>query len=181
MSHICDMKISSHFPSGAYMRHKSLYFSYRPRGRPTKQCQAKMSFKIAAELPRPPGLLCLYAIRYHHKVSGLIYFSHCDFLNIAFIYWFDRKGEWAMSRFPIATLPVKSPKEALMSHFCAVPAQLKSTYLECCDRSRNQGQGQCNCPWYPLLVRHSWYMYSDVRIILRQQNNSLLSRGSSGH
>ena len=44
VSHICDMKNSSHFPSDAYMRHKSLYFSYRPRGRPTKQCQAKMSF-----------------------------------------------------------------------------------------------------------------------------------------
>ena len=41
MSHICDMKISSHFPSDAYMRHKSLFFSYRPRGRPKKPCQAK--------------------------------------------------------------------------------------------------------------------------------------------
>ena len=36
------MKNSSHFPSDAYMRCKSLYFSYRSRGRPTKQCQAKM-------------------------------------------------------------------------------------------------------------------------------------------
>ena len=43
VSHICDIKISSHLPSDAYMRHKSLYFFYRPRGRPTKQCQAKMS------------------------------------------------------------------------------------------------------------------------------------------
>ena len=43
VSHICVLKNSSHFPSDAYMRHKSLYFSYRPRGRPTKQCQAKMS------------------------------------------------------------------------------------------------------------------------------------------
>ena len=43
VSHICVPKNSSHFPSDAYMRHKSLYFSYRPRGRPIKQCQAKMS------------------------------------------------------------------------------------------------------------------------------------------
>ena len=43
VSHICVLKNSSHFPSDAYMRHKSLYFTYRPRGRPTKQCQAKMS------------------------------------------------------------------------------------------------------------------------------------------
>ena len=45
MSHICVMKNSPHFPSDACMRRKSLYFSYRSRGRPTKQCQAKMSFK----------------------------------------------------------------------------------------------------------------------------------------
>ena len=44
MSHICVTKNSSHFHSDAYMRGKSLYFSYKPRGRPTKQCQAKMSF-----------------------------------------------------------------------------------------------------------------------------------------
>ena len=43
VSHICVMKNSPHFPSDAYMRRKSLYFSYRSRGRPTKQCQAKMS------------------------------------------------------------------------------------------------------------------------------------------
>ena len=43
VSHICVLKNSSHFPSDAYMRHKSLYFSYRLRGRPTKQCQAKMT------------------------------------------------------------------------------------------------------------------------------------------
>ena len=43
VSHICVVKNSSHFPSDAYMRRKSLYFSYRPRGRPTRQCQAKMS------------------------------------------------------------------------------------------------------------------------------------------
>ena len=35
-SHICVMKKSPHFPSDAYMHRKSLYFSYRPRGRPTK-------------------------------------------------------------------------------------------------------------------------------------------------
>ena len=46
VSHICVMKNSSHFPSDAYMRRKSLYFSYSPRGRPRKQCQAKMSFKL---------------------------------------------------------------------------------------------------------------------------------------
>ena len=40
VSHICVLKNSSHFPSDAYMRHKSLYISYRPRGRPTKQCPA---------------------------------------------------------------------------------------------------------------------------------------------
>ena len=45
VSHICVMKNSPHFPSDAYTRRKSLYFSYRSRGRPTKQCQAKMSFK----------------------------------------------------------------------------------------------------------------------------------------
>ena len=33
-------KNSPHFPSDAYMRRKFLYFSYRSRGRPTKQCQA---------------------------------------------------------------------------------------------------------------------------------------------
>ena len=43
VSHICVMKNSPHFPSDAYMRHKSLYFSYRSRGRPTKQYQAEMS------------------------------------------------------------------------------------------------------------------------------------------
>ena len=47
-SHICVMKNSPHFPSDAYMRRKSLYFSYRSRGRPTKQCQAKMSFNRVA-------------------------------------------------------------------------------------------------------------------------------------
>ena len=44
VSHICVVKNSSHFPSDAYMRRKSLYFSYSPRGRPKKQCQAKMTF-----------------------------------------------------------------------------------------------------------------------------------------
>ena len=43
VAYICVLKNSSHFPGDAYMRHKSLYFSYGPRGRPTKQCQAKMS------------------------------------------------------------------------------------------------------------------------------------------
>ena len=43
VSHICVTKYSPHFPSDAYMRRKFLYFSYRSRGRPTKQCQAKMS------------------------------------------------------------------------------------------------------------------------------------------
>ena len=43
VSYICVMKNSPHFPSDAYMRRKSLYFFYRSRGRPTKQCQAKMS------------------------------------------------------------------------------------------------------------------------------------------
>ena len=43
VSHICVVKNSSHFPSDAYMRRKFLYFSYSPRGRPRKQCQAKMS------------------------------------------------------------------------------------------------------------------------------------------
>ena len=45
-SHICVMKNSSLFPSDAscaYIRCKSPYFSHRPRGRPTKQCEAKMS------------------------------------------------------------------------------------------------------------------------------------------
>ena len=42
VSHIYVMKNSSHFPSDAYMRRKSLYFSYRPRGRPTKLCEAKI-------------------------------------------------------------------------------------------------------------------------------------------
>ena len=37
VSHICVMKNSSHFPSDAYMHCKSIYFSYRPWGRPTKQ------------------------------------------------------------------------------------------------------------------------------------------------
>ena len=37
VSHICVMKNSPHFPSDAYMHRKSLYFSYRSRGRPTKQ------------------------------------------------------------------------------------------------------------------------------------------------
>ena len=32
VSHMCVMKSSSHSPSDAYMRHKSLYFFYRPRG-----------------------------------------------------------------------------------------------------------------------------------------------------
>ena len=36
VSHICVMKNSPHFPSDAYMCRKSLYFSYRYRGRPTK-------------------------------------------------------------------------------------------------------------------------------------------------
>ena len=44
VSHICIMKNSPHFPSDAYMRPKSLYFSYRSRGWPTKQCQAKIFF-----------------------------------------------------------------------------------------------------------------------------------------
>ena len=43
VSHICVMKNSPHFPSDAYMGRKYLYFSYKSRGRPTKQCQAKMS------------------------------------------------------------------------------------------------------------------------------------------
>ena len=43
VSHISVMKNSSHFLSDAFMRRKSLYPSKRPRGRPTKQCQAKMS------------------------------------------------------------------------------------------------------------------------------------------
>ena len=42
------MKNSPHFPSDAYMRRKSLYFSYRSRGRPTKQCQAKMRGSLLA-------------------------------------------------------------------------------------------------------------------------------------
>ena len=37
VSHIYVMKNSSHFPSDAYMRHKYLFFSYSPRGRPIKQ------------------------------------------------------------------------------------------------------------------------------------------------
>ena len=52
MSHICVVKNSPHFPSDAYMRRKSLYFSYSPRGRPRKQCQAKMSIQYAySKLP----------------------------------------------------------------------------------------------------------------------------------
>ena len=43
VSHICVMKNSPHFPSDAYMRHTSFYFSYRSRGRPTKQRPARMS------------------------------------------------------------------------------------------------------------------------------------------
>ena len=43
VSHICVMKNSPHFPSGAYKRRKSIYFSYRFGERPTKQCQSKMS------------------------------------------------------------------------------------------------------------------------------------------
>ena len=47
MSHICVMKNSPYFPSDAYMRRKSLYFSNRSRRRPTKQRQAKMSYGIS--------------------------------------------------------------------------------------------------------------------------------------
>ena len=44
VSHICVIKNNPHFHSNAYVRGKSLYLSYRPRGIPTKQCQAIMSF-----------------------------------------------------------------------------------------------------------------------------------------
>ena len=86
VSHICVMKNSPHFPSDAYMRHKSLYFSYRFRGRPTKQCQAKMNilsaFAALVHLLIPQTSLP-YISKWAQQLFG-IYHCHYDFYLILY-------------------------------------------------------------------------------------------------